>query len=118
MEDIVENHRDQLLERISRTIDMLQKVQADSRTPIQSALDIVDSIRKLTECRRALRAKAFEIAAEQPDYARATSKLREIADTVATDLGAFEQHAELVAQAAQAADAVVRVTTAVGALLA
>jgi hypothetical protein len=111
----MDDKRDDLLERVARTIDMLQAIQADSRTPIQGALDVVGPIRKLTECRRAMRAKAFELSADQPDYKAAVARLQQVAETAANDLAVFELHAELVAQAAQAADAVLRVAVAVGA---
>lgn len=110
------DQREELLERVTRTISTMQAIQADSRTPLQSALDIVEPLRQLTDYRRALRAKAFAVAANDPGYAQAIARLKQVADTLATDLVTFQRHAEFVAQAAQAADAVLKVAIAVGAL--
>jgi hypothetical protein len=112
------DHREELLERVARAIDILQAIQAGPRTPIETATDVVEPIRKLTECRRALRAQAFEVAANMPEYSEAIARLKQVTDSAAMDLDAFEGHAAVVTQAMQAADAVLRLAIATGVLLA
>lgn len=50
----------------------------------------------------------FEIAATDARYAAAIGQLKQITDTLATDLVAHESHMQFVAMAAQAVDAVLK----------
>ena len=111
------NSREELLERVSRSIDIMQDIHADSRTPRAAAMKLVDPIRALTDYRRALRKEIFIVAADNPAYATAVASLKQVTDTLATDLVAHERHMQFVSQAAQAAAAVFKVAIAVGAVV-
>lgn len=110
------DRREELLERVTLVINALQNIQADSRTPLDAALAVVEPIRKLTDYRRAMRRIEFQIHAGMAEYQAAVSQLRRISDTLAADLVAHQTHMQHVALAAQAADAVLSVAIAVGAM--
>jgi len=110
------NCREELLERVTRSIDILRDIQSDSRTPLNAAIAVVEPLRKLTDYRRAMRIKEFHIAAQNPAYGTAVASLMQVTNTLATDLDTYEKHMEFVEQVVQAAAAVLAVVIAVGAM--
>jgi hypothetical protein len=113
----MQNRLEELLLGIGRAVEALEVVQSDSHTPARIALEIVDPLRRLTDCRRALRARAFEIAADDPAFVEASHRLQDLTDAVTSDLNVFESQAALVRSAAKAAESVLRIAGAAGALI-
>lgn len=110
--------QDELLERVSKCIETMQKVHNDSRTPLNHAEALVKPIRDLDRCRDALRKAAFESAASEPKFNEAVSKLTIINNTLKADVMAYDKTLNFTKDAAFAATAVLDFAIAIGALVA
>ncbi len=105
-------------ERLSKAIETCQRIHNDSRTPLDDAIALVEPIRKLHRCRRALRKTAFQDSINDSKFSAATSSLEKINSTLKADIIAHNRTLRFVKDAATAASAVLDFAIEVGALAA
>jgi len=108
----------ELLEQLDSAITALQDIQADSSTPLEAAIAVVPPIRHLDRCRNALLVRAFSRGPAGPRYDAAVAKLKAVSATAAKQLNTHESNMKFVSVAVEAAEAVIEVAIAVGAILA
>lgn len=108
----------ELLDQLDKAIETLQDIQADSSTPLEAAIAVVPPIRDLDRSRDALLLREFTRDVPNPKYDAAVAKLKDVAAASSKELKTHESNMKFVTAAAQAADAVIKVAIAVGAMVA
>lgn len=107
-----------LIAHLSQAIKALQDIQADSSTPLEAALAVMVPMRRLDKCRDALREKAFVVKANDAGFKAAVAQLEAVTAATAKQLGEHESNMKFISAVADAADAVIKLATAIGATVA
>jgi hypothetical protein len=105
--------KEELLERISKCIETIQRIHNDSRTPLEDARNLVIPLRELDRCRDDLRRSVFSADSNSEKFNKAVAGLEKINNTLKADIIAHQRTMEFVGNVADTTSAVLELAIAV-----